>query len=57
MSTNSKCLHSDKRWLEVIWFLKPTQACVFFLFLFFFKLINLFIFGCVGSSFLCKGFL
>ena len=24
---------------------------------FFFKLIYLFIFGCVGSSFLCKGFL
>ena len=24
---------------------------------FFFKLINLFIFGCVGSSFLCEGFL
>ena len=23
----------------------------------FFKLINLFIFGCVGSSFLCEGFL
>ena len=29
----------------------------YFLFFFFFKLINLFIFGCVGSSFLCKGFL
>ena len=26
-------------------------------FFFFFKLINLFIFGCVGSSFLCEGFL
>ena len=25
--------------------------------IFFFKLINLFIFGCVGSSFLCEGFL
>ena len=28
----------------------------FYLFFIFFK-INLFIFGCVGSSFLCKGFL
>ena len=28
-----------------------------FLFLFFFKLINLFIYGCVGFSFLCTGFL
>ena len=28
-----------------------------YLYLFFFKLISLFIFGCVGSSFLCEGFL
>ena len=31
--------------------LKDGVSCIFF------KLINLFIFGCVGSSFLCEGFL
>ena len=31
--------------------------CFYFLHLFFFFLINLFIFGCVGSSLLCAGFL
>ena len=37
--------------LFVFWFF-----CLNFFFLIFFK-INLFIFGCVGSSFLCEGFL
>ena len=35
-------------------FPRPPQELSFF---FFFKFIYLFIFGCVGSSFLCEGFL
>ena len=40
-------------YLHIMWYL---LSCLTISFSFFLK-INLFIFGCVGSSFLCKGFL
>ena len=38
-------------------FFKRYSPCISSLGLFFFKFIFIFIFGCVGSSFLCEGFL
>ena len=39
------------------WWHKVLQVSLYNILFFFFKLINLFIFGCVGSLFLCEGFL
>ena len=45
--------------LKVLWFYSMSMICFELVFFFFFNnsLFYLFIFGCVGSSFLCEGFL
>ena len=47
------CLSLNNSWI-IAWFVIPI---LFFFFFFFNKFIYLFIFGCVGCSFLCEGFL